>query len=94
MGKAGGVLVRVCQIGWFLGLCSGFISLMVNMLTTLFGLRFHISIIILAPILWSLCMLRNVTAIAKLTPLAVIAAFGCCILIIVSGCRATTVWED
>uniref|UniRef100_A0A7S2IU93 Amino acid transporter transmembrane domain-containing protein n=1 Tax=Zooxanthella nutricula TaxID=1333877 RepID=A0A7S2IU93_9DINO len=92
LGKPGGIIVRCVQIGWYMGACSGFIVLMANMLHGLFGISYLVCVGTLAPLLWFLCMLRNLTAVAKLVPVAVIGALGSAVLIIVSSTKAQHVW--
>jgi amino acid permease len=51
-------------------------------------------IIIIAPVVWLLSMMRDVSAIAKLIPIGVVAAILSCVLIIANAGMDSQLWED
>jgi len=83
MGRFGGIVVRISVIGWMLGISSSYVILMANQLINITGSdwNFRYWVVGVSPVLWGLCMLRDISAVAKLMPIAVLAALGSCGLI-------------
>lgn len=95
-GKPGAIVIRVSVIVWFVGAMSGYVILMANQLANITGSGWDYRYFVagIAPVLWFLCMLRDVSAVAKLLPLAVLGAFGSCLLIVLAAYRGTHTWEQ
>lgn len=97
-GPAGETLIRVILVVWFLGVCCGYVILMgqnvQNILQPLVPLDYEVWVLILAPVLLFLSMLRDVSAIAKLMPIGVAAAMGSCIIIMIKSIMDRQVWQD
>jgi len=97
-GAAGSNFIRVITVGWFIGLCSGYVILMgqnvQNILWPIIELNYRVWVLILFPLLWLLSMMRDLSAIAKLMPVGVAAAMGSCILIIVKGIIDIRIWQS
>jgi amino acid permease len=97
-GALGAALVRVLTIGFFVGACSGYVILMgqnvQSLLSPFIQLNYRFWVIIIAPLIWLLSMLRDVSAIAKMVPIGVAAAMlsGC--LIVVKAMLDSRKWED
>ncbi|CAK0850627.1 unnamed protein product [Prorocentrum cordatum] len=97
-GPAGEKLIRFFLVIWFVGGSCGFVILMgqnvQNILAPVVSLSYRIWVLLLAPLLWFLAMMRDVSAIAKLTPLGVASAFGSCIIIVSCSIMDMKVWEE
>jgi len=97
-GAPGAALVRVLTIGFFVGACSGYVILIgqnvQSLLSPFIQLNYRFWVIIIAPLIWLLSMLRDVSAIAKMVPIGVAAAMlsGC--LIMVKAILDSRKWED
>jgi len=96
MGNGGALLIRISVLAWFIGVCSGFLILMAQQVELISGMgwNYRIWVLILAPVLWFGCMLRDLTALSKLMPLGVLGAVGSCALIMIKAFRDLDVWED
>jgi len=90
MGRFGGILIRVSVLGWVIGLNSAYVILIANQLVTITGSdwNFRYWVVGVSPVLWGLCMLRDISAIAKLMPVAVLAALGSVFLITLAALLA------
>jgi len=94
-GGGGAILVRTSVLAWFVGVCAGFLILMAQQLQRISGLdwNYRIFVLILIPILWFACMLRDLTALSKLVPIGVLGAIGSCFLIMLKAFQDVEVWH-
>lgn len=95
-GRAGAWLVRSMQIGWFLGVCSGYVILMSKQLMFISGSDWSNQkwIFVLSPVLWFLCMMRDLSALASLMPVGAIAAVCSCTFLIMQANNDQNVWAN
>merc|ERR1712048_1039736 len=95
IGAPGRVIVLVFNVLWFMGLCTGYYILIANNFKSLFAEWFELSyktwVLVLFLPLWFLCMLRDMSSVAKLMPIATAGAILCCVIIILKGVEDTSV---
>jgi len=96
LGHTGAVVVRISVISWFIGVCAGYVILMARQLQLIagFGWNYRVWVLVISPVLWLGCMLRDLTAIAKLMPVGVVAAIGSCVLMITKAYMDVDNWQD
>eukprot|EP00928_Gymnodinium_smaydae_P075228 TRINITY_DN5822_c0_g1_i1.p1 TRINITY_DN5822_c0_g1~~TRINITY_DN5822_c0_g1_i1.p1 ORF type:complete len:494 (+),score=56.42 TRINITY_DN5822_c0_g1_i1:77-1558(+) len=95
MGKAGLMIVTATQSTFIIGLLAGYLILVSEQLEGMFSrqLSAHTWKSILFLPLCALSCLRDMTAVAKLIPLAVTAAYASCLLICVKAMLDAPAWD-
>jgi len=95
LGDTGELLVGFMLIFYFLGVASGFLVLIAESLAHLTGVLEPTQwVFIISPGIAVLALLPNVTAIARLVPLAVVSVFGLCFLIIGKSLLDSQRWHE
>merc|ERR1719254_483350 len=95
-GKKGEACVTFMQILYFVGVCAGFEVLISQEVSNLLGGTLSVKMVLLclSPAFAFLSLLPNVTAIAKLTPLAVVAIVLICGIIVVKSTMDAQRWQQ
>lgn len=97
-GRPGALLIQAITTFWFTGLGAGYIILIGENVQSVFlplvDLDYRLWVIIMSPVLWLLSMMRDVSAIARMIPIGVVAAISSCVLIIAEAGMDIQLWED
>merc|ERR1719254_321144 len=95
-GMKGEACVTFMQILYFVGVCAGFEVLISQEVSNLLGGTLSVKMVLLclSPAFAFLSLLPNVTAIAKLTPLAVVAIVAICSIIVVKSSADAQRWQQ